>query len=175
MKSDRLELIPQFATADRQLFQIAQWLLAELHHEQMGSNLYAESLITMLNVHLLRTYSAQKPEIANYRGGLAKYKLNRAIAFIDKNLDRDFKLNDLAAVVEMSPYHFARMFKQSTGYTPHQYLVRQRINKAKELLRRTEIAIADIGYIVGYKNPSHFAKIFRQQTRVSPTDYRGEF
>lgn len=175
VKSDRPELSLQFAASDRQLFQIAQWLLAELHYKQMGSGLYAESLITMLKVHLLRTYSVFKPQIPDYKGGLAKYKLNRAIAFINENLDRDFQLKDLATVVEMSPYHFARMFKQSTGLTPHQYLVKQRISKAKELLRRTEIAIADIGYSIGYKNPSHFAKVFRQQTKVSPTDYRQEF
>ena len=172
VNSDRLEIVPHFATSDSRLSQIAQWLLLELHQQQIGSRLYVESLITMLEVHLLRTYSVFKPIIPDYKGGLARYKLDRAIAFINENLSRDFKLKDLATVVEMSPYHFARMFKQSTGLTPHQYLVKQRINKAKELLRQTEIAIADIGYTVGYKNPSHFAKVFRQQTKVSPTDYR---
>ena len=175
IKSDRLEIMPQFATTDPQLLQLAQWLLLELHHQQIGSELYVESLITMLEVHLLRTYSVFEPIIPDYRGGLAKYKLNRVISLINENLERDFKLTDLATVVEMSPYHFARMFKQSTGITPHQYLVRQRINKAKELLRQTKMAIADIGYAIGYQNPSHFAKVFRQQTKVSPTAYRQEF
>ena len=175
VKSDRLEIVPQFATSDSQLSQIAQWLLRELYHQQIGSKLYVESLITMLEVHLLRTYSAIKPVIPHYQGGLAKYKLDRVISFINGNLERNFKIEDLANVVEMSPYHFARMFKQSSGLTPHQYLVQQRINKAKELLRHTETTIADIGYLVGYKNASHFAKIFRQQMKVSPTAYRQDF
>ena len=175
VKSDRLEIVPHFATSDRRLLQIAQWLLIELHRQQMGSDLYTESLITILKVHLLRSYSIFNPIIPDYKGGLAKYKLNRTISFINDNLDRDFKLKDLASLVEMSPYHFARMFKQSVGLTPHQYLVKQRMNKAQELLRRTEIAIADIGYLVGYKNSSHFAKVFRQQVKVSPTAYRQEF
>ena len=97
-------------------FQIAQWLLIELQQQQMGSSLYIESLTTMLRVHLLRNYSAVKPQIPDYKGGLAKHKLQMAIAFIDENLDRDLKLAEIAALVAMSPYHFARMFKQSTGF-----------------------------------------------------------
>ena len=170
--SDRLEIIPRFATADTRLFQIAQWLLIELREKQMGSRLYTESLLMMLKVHLVRNYGVVQPHIPNYQGGLAKYKLRRAIAFMNENLDGDLKLMDIAAVVAMSPYHFARMFKQSTGETPHQYLVQQRLIKAKELLRCSEMAIADIGNLVGYKNPSHFTRVFRQYTKVTPKTYR---
>ena len=175
VESDCIKIVPQFATSDLRLLQIAQWLLKELQEKQMGSNLYIESLTTILMVHLLRNYSVFEQNIPNYTGGLAQYKLKRAIAFINENLDRDLKLIDLGIVVGMSTYHFARMFKQSTGLTPHQYLVKQRLSKAKELLRHTEIAIADIGYLVGYKNSSHFAKVFRKHTKVSPTAYRNIF
>ena len=170
--SDRIELIPQFATTDLRLFQIAQWLLIELQQQQMGSSLYIESLTTMLRVHLLRNYSAVKPQIPDYKGGLAKHKLQMAIAFIDENLDRDLKLAEIATLVAMSPYHFARMFKQSTGFSPHQYLIKQRLSQAKELLRRSDMAIADIGYMVGYQNPSHFTSVFRKHTKVTPKAYR---
>lgn len=139
---DRIELIPQFATTDLKLFQIAQWLLIELQQQQMGSSLYVESLTTMLMVHLLRNYSAVKPKIPHYKGGLAKHKLRLAIAFINENLDRDLRLKEIADLVAMSPYHFARMFEQSTGLTPHQYVVRQRLTKAQELLRFSDMAIA---------------------------------
>ena len=169
---DRIEIIPQFGTTDLQLLQIAQWLLAELQKKQLAGSLYVDSLTTVLAVHLLRNYCTVEQSIPQYQGGLAQHKLRRAIAFIHEHLDRDLGLKDLAAVVDMSPYHFARMFKQSTGFTPYQYLVRQRLTKAKELLRSTEMAIADIGHSVGYKNSSHFAKVFRRQVGVSPTDYR---
>ena len=172
VNSDRLEIVPQFASTDLRLLQIGKWLLAELQEKQMGSSLYIESLTTMLKVHLLRNYSAVQPTITDYRGGLAKHKQRKAIFFINENLDRDLKLAQIAGLVGMSPYHFARMFKQSTGLTPHQYLVRQRLVKAKELLRYSDMAIADIAYTVGYKNPSHFAKVFRKHIKVSPTDYR---
>lgn len=175
VNSDRIELIPQFATTDLKLFQIAQWLLVELQQQQIGSRLYAESLTTMLMVHLLRNYSAVKPKIPDYKGGLARYKLRLAIAFIHENLDRDLRLKEIADLVTMSPYHFARMFKQSTGLTPHQYLVRQRLTKAQELLRSSEIAIADIGYMVGYQNPSHFTSVFRKHFKVTPKAYRNSF
>ena len=175
VKSDRLEIVPQFAMTDLRLSQIAQWLLIELREKQMGSSLYIESLTTMLMVHLLRNYCAVEQNIPNYKGGLAQYKLKKAIALINENLHRDLKLVEMANLVTMSPYHFARMFKQSTGYTPHQYLVRQRLAKAKELLRYSDMAIADIGYTVGYKNPSHFAKVFRRHLKVTPKAYRDIF
>ena len=169
---DRLEIVPKFAATDLRLLQIARWLLIELQDRQMGSRLYIESLTTMLKIHLMRTYSAIQPKIPDYQGGLAKHKQKKAIAFINENLDRDLKLIEIANLVRMSPYHFARMFKQSIGCTPHQYLVRQRLSKAKELLRASDLAIADIGFIVGYKNQSHFAKVFRKHLKVSPTAYR---
>ena len=175
VNSDRLEIMPQFAATDLRLLQIVQWLLAELKAKQIGSSLYVESLTTMLKVHLLRNYCAIEQNIPNYQGGLAQHKLKMAIAFINENLDRDLKLIEIANLVSMSPYHFARMFKQSTGLTPYQYLIRQRLTKAKELLRYSNLAIADIGYEVGYKNPSHFAKVFRRHIKVSPKAYRNTF
>jgi len=175
INSDRLEIIPQFAMTDLRLLQIVQWLLIELHEQQIGSSLYLESLTTILKVHLLRSYCAIEQNIPNYQGGLAQHKLRQAIAFINENLDRDLKLIEMANLAAMSPYHFARMFKQSTGSTPYQYLVRQRLTKAKELLRYSNLAIADIGYEVGYKNPSHFAKVFRRHIKVSPKIYRNTF
>ena len=175
VNSDRIELIPQFATSDLRLFQIAQWLLIELQQQQIGGSLYVESLTTMLMVHLLRNYSVVKPKIPDYRGGLAPHKLQIALAFIQENLHCDIKLAEIAALVAMSPYHFARMFKQSTGFTPHQYLVRQRLTKAQELLRSSKIAIADIGYMVGYRNPSHFTSVFRKHFKVTPKAYRNSF
>ena len=175
VNSERLEIIPQFALTDLRLLQIVRWLLIELQEKQIGSSLYIESLTTMLKVHLLRSYCAIKPNIPNYQGGLAQHKLKKAIAFINENLERDIKLTEIASLAAMSPYHFARMFKQSTSLTPYQYLVRQRLVKAKELLRHSNLAIADIGYEVGYKNPSHFAKVFRRYTKVSPKTYRNTF
>ena len=170
-----LELLPKFAAADLCLLQIAQWLLIELQQNQIGSSLYIESLIAMVKIHLLRNYCTVKQHIPNYSGGLAQHKLKKAIAFMHEHLDGDLKLTEIANLVTMSPYHFARMFKQSTGFAPHQYLVQQRIIKAKELLRYSNLAIADIGYEVGYKNPSHFARVFRQHTQVSPKAYRDIF
>lgn len=175
VNGDRLEIIPQFATSDAKLLQMAQWLLIELREKQMGSRLYVESLTTTLIIHLLRNYCTVKPKIPEYTGGLAKYKLRTAIAFINDNLECDLKLADLAGLVSMSPHHFGRMFKQSTGFTPHQYLVKQRLTKAKELLRDSRLAIADIGYMVGYKNSSHFSRVFRQYVQVTPKAYRNMF
>ena len=173
--SDRVEMIPQFATKDFQLLQMAQWLLLELQQQQMGSPLYVESLTTAIMIHLLRNYGAVKPKIPQYTGGLAKHKLKTTIAFINDHLEQDLRLADIASLVSMSTYHFARMFKLSTGLTPHQYIVKQRLDKAKELLRYSQIAIADVGYLVGYKNSSHFTRVFRRHIKTTPKAYRNMF
>lgn len=125
LKSDRLEIMPQFATSDSKLLEMPRWLLIELKEKQMGSRLYVKSITTALMVHLLRNYCVVKSKIPEYSGGLAKYKLRRAIALINDNLDRDLRLSEIANLCAMSPYHFARMFKLSTGLTPHQYIPSQ--------------------------------------------------
>lgn len=84
LRCDRLEIIPQFATSDLKMLQMAQWLLTELQTKQMGSRLYVESITTALIIHLLRNYCAPKLEITEYTGGLAKYKLKNQISLIEQ-------------------------------------------------------------------------------------------
>jgi len=77
-------------------------------------------------------------------------------------------------VVEMSPYHFARLFKQSTGFTPHQYLINSRIERAKMLLAEKKLSIAEICEYVGFRSPSHFIALFRKFTSMTPKAYRDQ-
>jgi len=93
-------------------------------------------------------------------------------AYIDENLRRELRLAELSAVVHMSPYHFARHFKRSTGVSPHRFVVRRRIDEARALLATRTVAITEIARSVGFRTPSHFTTTFRRITGMTPTAYR---
>jgi AraC-like DNA-binding protein len=101
-------------------------------------------------------------------------RLRRVIEHIQQNLDKDLRLAELAAVVYMSPYHFARLFKCSTGLPPHRFVVRQRIARASAFLATREPFIAQISQMVGFRAPSHFTTVFRRVTGITQRGYRTE-
>jgi AraC family transcriptional regulator len=165
MNPDRLEVIPTFRTRDPQLEAIAMLLFTELKQ-------YIDSLANVLAVRLLRQYSTSKPRLAIYEGGLPQRQLLRVFDYIDAHLERDVKLADLARLLGMSQFHFSHMFKQSIGTSPYQYLLQQRIERAKQLLKQTDRSIVDIAFGCGFNSHSHLGKQFRQLTGMTPKKYR---
>jgi AraC family transcriptional regulator len=166
--SARIEVQNRFAVADLQIQQLGHLLLTELEAERLGNRLYAESLANALAVHLIREYSTIQKTVRQYSGGLSKAKLQKAIAYIQEYLDRDLSLDEIAAASNLSAYHFSRLFKQSTGLAPHQYQIRCRVERAKELLQAGEMTIADIATQVGFYDQSHLSRHFKRIVGVSP-------
>jgi len=105
-------------------------------------------------------------------GGLAESKVRRVTAFIENNLHRELRLEELAAVTHMSPYHFARLFKRATGVSPHRFVVRRRIDAATALLTESTSSISSIARAVGFRTASHFATTVRRITGMTPSAYR---
>jgi AraC family transcriptional regulator len=171
---DRLELLPVFQIRDPQLEAIALMLLAELQQENAGSKFYIESLTNVLAVHLLRQYTTTKPHVPIYEGGLPQRQLMQVLDYINDHLHQEIKLADLAALLGISQFHFCHLFKQSTAIPPYQYLLQQRIDKAKQLLKQTELSIVDIALSCGFSSHSHLSKQFRQFTGTTPRMYRGK-
>jgi AraC family transcriptional regulator len=172
MNPDRLEVMPTFRTRDPQLEAIAMLLLTELKQENLGTRLYVDSLANVLAVQLLRQYLASKPHLAVYEGGLPQRQLLQVLEYIHAHLDRDLKLADLAGSIGMSQFHFSHLFKQSLGTSPHQYLLQQRIERAKQLLKQTDRSIIEIALECGFNSHSHLSKQFRQLTGMTPKSYR---
>lgn len=170
--ADQIELTKHLHIRDPLIEHIGLALKVELESGGADSRFYAESMASALSVHLLRRYSFQKQEIRNYTDGLSKYKLKQAIAYIHDHLDQNLTLAELSQLVYMSPHYFATLFQQSTGLTPHHYLIKCRIEKAKQLLARHELSLVGISHSVGFQNQSHFTRVFRQYTLTTPKAYR---
>lgn len=105
-------------------------------------------------------------------GGLPPRRLQRVFSHIRENISRDLSVSELAEVVGMSQYYFSKLFKMSTGTTPHQYVMRQRVERAQELLRETRVALAEIATQVGFETQSHFTSVFRRLVGATPKHYR---
>ncbi len=105
-------------------------------------------------------------------GGLPPRRLQRVFSHIKENVERDLSVSELAQVVGMSQYYFSKLFKTSTGTTPHQYVMRQRVERAQEHLRETRTALAEVATLVGFETQSHFTSVFRRLVGTTPKHYR---
>ncbi|NJO52060.1 MAG: helix-turn-helix transcriptional regulator [Leptolyngbyaceae cyanobacterium RM2_2_4] len=134
---DATQLIPHPSDSPDPLFWgIWTALKAEIESNYLGGRLYGDSLVNTLAVHLLRNYCNHTPQITTHCGGLSKLKLKLALDYIHANLlDEALSLEAIATKVKMSQYYFCTLFKQSTGISPWQYVIQQRVERAKELLK----------------------------------------
>lgn len=168
----KIELTDRFAMRDPLLEQIALALKAELECPGLVNRLYLESLQNVLAVHLLRHHCSVKIDSPILPEGLPKSKLCEVIDYIQDNLDRDLSLAELAKVSQISPHHFGKLFKQSVGMPPHRYVLKCRVECAKELLANKQLSLTQISQQLGFFDQSHFTHVFRNCTGVTPRQYR---
>jgi AraC family transcriptional regulator len=147
---------------------------AELRAGGVGGSLLAESFATVLAVHLIRHTTGAHRLPISADGVLPRHKLRTVIEYIMENLAGCPTLEQMAAVVHLSPYHFARQFKAATGLPPHQYVIARRIERAQELLRRDgELGMAEVAFRSGFANQSHFCFHFKRIVGVTPRQFLG--
>ncbi|MBD2079930.1 AraC family transcriptional regulator [Leptolyngbya sp. FACHB-17] len=166
--TDQTELLPQFALNDPLVYHIGLSLKTVLERDGTASRLYAESLSNALIVHLLQHYSAQRPSIRDYTNGLSQSRLRCVVDYIQAHLDQDLSLGELAAIAKMSPRYFLQLFKQSTGVTPHQFVIRARVARAKELLIAGRLPIAEVAKQVGFVDQSHLHRHCKKLLGITP-------
>ncbi|MEL6973304.1 MAG: AraC family transcriptional regulator [Bacteroidota bacterium] len=139
-----IELVPQFAIDDPVVQQLAIALKTEIQTGCMSGRLFGESLGTALATRLVQNYAVRKPSYASKTSGLSRLQLKRVIDYMEENLAQDLSILDLATLAGVSESHFSRSFKQSVGISPYQYLIQQRVERAKQLLQQQSIAIGII-------------------------------
>lgn len=168
----RVELRPIVFDRDPELEFFARAFHKEMQNTGLGGQLYSESLANLFLIHLLRHYCAFEPKLQQYQGGLPKYKLQQAIDYIQANLDQKLSLEAIAQHLNMSVYYFCELFKQSVGIAPYKYVLQQRVERAKQLLKNRERAIVDIALECGFANQTHLNRHFRNFTGMTPKTYR---
>ena len=180
MRPEGVELVRHFGRSDPEIARIVSALVGELRAGgSPGERLYVESLAALLAVRLLREHSslatAGRDKVARpARSGLGQRQLAGVLEFIEANLASRLGLADLAATAGLSPHHFARMFKRSTGLPPHKYVVRRRVERAKALLAGTALLVAAIAGECGFSHHQHRAGSFAQLVGTSPSRFRSD-
>ncbi|HSB11212.1 MAG TPA: AraC family transcriptional regulator [Blastocatellia bacterium] len=159
---------------DEAITQMARAIATEVSADELGRSAMLEAQVRQLVIHLLRSHLTvrKSDQIELSRAGLVDRRLRRAIEFMHDNFGRELALEEIASAAYLSEYHFARLFKQITGVTPHVYLANVRLERARKLLAETELPISEIAGAVGYQSQSHFTKMFKSVTGVTPRAYR---
>jgi AraC family transcriptional regulator len=153
-------------------------LVASVNAERVAGfpsgRLFLDSVELALAVALVNDYASRRPPRI-YRGGLTPARLRKVVELVHAEMERDLSLDQMADATGLSVTHFSEMFRQSTGQSPHQFVLHRRIERAKELLRAAEMRVLDVAVACGFKSQQHFARVFRSVCGASPTQYRQEF
>lgn len=166
-------LFPLRYTVDPQIEHICRALKAEAESSFLSGSLYGESLGLALARRFLGQYSASN--LSLQRGGLAPRKLRRVIEYIHAELDSPLRMSELAEIAGLSQFRFAHNFKLQTGMSPHQFVMRARIERAKRMLRETNLPVVEIALSVGLQSSSQFNALFKRELGTTPRNFRRTF
>jgi AraC family transcriptional regulator len=170
-----VELRAQRKFADPRLGALVAAAHAEMAAGFPSGRLFLDSIEQAMAVALVNGHAVRHRLVQMYKGGLGSARLRRIKELVDAKIEDDLSLDEMAQSVALSTAHFARMFRKSTGETPHQFVLRQRIERAKEMLRAPDARVLDVAVACGFKTQQHFAQVFRDVCGVSPTEYRQDF
>lgn len=139
------------------------------------SKLLVESMCTALAVRSMM-WSGLDPLKGDvpYPNGLSTERLKRVVDYIDGNLIKSLTLDEIAKIAALSPFHFSRAFRKSTGMTPVRYVWSRRVEKAKDYLKKDYAQLAPIAYACGFSSQSHFSTLFKRATGLTPAQYRAQ-
>jgi AraC family transcriptional regulator len=154
-------------------------LVAAAHAEMVdgfpSGRLFLDSVEQAIAIALVSGHAVRHRPVRLSRGGLGPARFRRIREFVHAKMEDELSLDEMAQSVGLSTAHFARMFRKSTGETPHQFVLRQRLERAKAMLRAPDARVLDVAVACGFKTQQHFAQAFRNVCGISPTGYRQDF
>ena len=149
-------------------------LIAETRQNPHAAKFYLDATTSLFAAYLVRNFSAGTARSERQTGSLRPNALRQALTYIEDNLDNKLSLSGIAASVSLSPDHFARLFRQSTGESPYRYVLSRQLERAYELLQERELSVGEIAARVGFYDQAHFSRYFKKATGLSPSEYRAK-
>ena len=168
----KMEFVNQWSLRDGAVQHLMMEMSRESDEGWPLGGLYADLLALNLATLLLRRHAATPLVVRPVKSGLSMPKLRQAMEYITENLHRDLRLEEMAGELQMSPFHFARQFRGSLKQSPYQYLLEQRIGRAKVLLKRHGLTVQEIAYETGWNSPVNFVRAFQQRVGQTPGAWR---
>jgi AraC family transcriptional regulator len=160
-------------TRDTSLERLSRALADIQYADASFASLYVDSICIAIVARLLERHFTRRAAPAATRATpLPQWRLRRAFDFIDAHLADPVRLGDIAASVGLTRMHFAAQFRCSTGYTPHTYLLRRRVEHAQRLLQRSEKTLLDVALDCGFRSQAHFTTVFRRLVGDTPNRWR---
>jgi AraC family transcriptional regulator len=170
---DRIAFVTQRSARDVTVAGYASAFRSELADQCPRGSLYAETLTIGFTLHLLSRYAVARPRVPRPRGKLSAWQLRAVVDFIHAHLDDEVPLVALADIARVSPFHFAREFRATVGSSPHQFVLRQRIQRSLHLMKCGRLPLAQIAVTVGFHDQAHFTRAFRRVIGTTPAQYSG--
>ena len=171
LPADRVEFATQRSASDATIARYAEAFRSELQADSSNGSLHAETLTVGLTLHLLSNYAIAKPKLPVPRGKLNSFQLRTVVDFIQAHLDQSVSLLTLSEQARVTPFHFARLFRATVGVPPHQFVLRQRIQKSLTLIKAGKLPLAQIAVESGFHDQPHFIRAFRRLIGTTPARY----
>lgn len=169
--ADRVEFATQRWAHDATIARYAEAFRRELAGDSAYGPLYADTLTIGYTLHLLSSYALARPKVPLPRGKLSSFQLRNVVDFIQSHLPENVSLVTLAEQAKVSPFHFARQFRATVGVPPHQFVLRQRIQRALGLIEAGRLPLAQIAVESGFHDQPHFIRAFRKVLGITPGMY----
>ncbi len=166
----QLKNIPQFI--DKDITEAGEMLLRALQMRLPGSDVMYESLARVFLVKLIQKYGLERGDEYEFSRSFSSRHYKKVLDFVAKHFSQSISLEQLAAEANISPYHFSRLFKQTIGQSPHQFVMSYRIERSKEMLADPGKLMIDIALQCGFSDQAHFSRVFKQVEGVTPKAWR---
>ncbi|WP_234827236.1 helix-turn-helix transcriptional regulator [Sinorhizobium meliloti] len=167
-----VEIRPVNHTIDNTALQLAKMIKAELSRPDHANELYLDSLITLLGVHVLRRYSSAAKPLKPVDGGLSTIAANRIREYLHEHFRRKLTISELAATCGLSPGYFTQAFAKTFGIPPHRYVLERRLDFAEKLLVGTQLPVAEIAFLSGFSSQSHLTTMMKTHRDKTPRQFR---
>ncbi|MDO6432659.1 AraC family transcriptional regulator [Flavitalea sp. BT771] len=157
--------------SDKLVYDIASSFKREMDQVQLPSKIYIQSLAIDIAIHLGTQYETSGRSVYAPKGKFSSVQLNQVLEYCHAFLSNDLGVDDMAALIHLSPFHFARLFKNTLGIAPRQYVLRLKVDRAKQLIKKNEHSLSSIAYDLGFADQAHFSNTFRKFTGISPSQF----